>query len=182
MGIFDRLFGHRTKPRNDSPREAASRPSEFTGGTPPAAPLTDEQAVERYRYLLRTASPPAMEQVHAEAFAQLTPEQRRLVLESLNKDLPGYERADRDDPESLARMATRAELRQPGTLGCSFGGMNAGAMTGMGGFVAGTLLNTIAAVVIGTTIADAIFSDDGYDQGYQDGVEAANADTDQGAK
>src|SRR3712207_7066023 len=45
---------------------------------------TDEQAVERYRYLLRTAPPGAIEQAHAEAFAQLTPAQRRLVLEGLN--------------------------------------------------------------------------------------------------
>ena len=34
---------------------------------------TDEQAIARYRYLLRTAPPEAIEQAHAEAFAQLTP-------------------------------------------------------------------------------------------------------------
>ena len=40
----------------------------------------DEIAVERYRYLLRTAPPETLEQVHAEAFAKLTDEQIRAVV------------------------------------------------------------------------------------------------------
>src|ERR671916_421873 len=97
---------------------------------------SDEQAVERYRYLLRTAPPETIEEAHAEAFAQLTPEQRRLVLQELTQDLPERERAAgyADDPRSLARMATRAEMRQPGTLERTFGGMNAPGM-GMGGLL-----------------------------------------------
>jgi hypothetical protein len=71
----------------DAPRRpSASRPP-LRRGTPPGQP-TDEQAVERYRYLLRTAPPEAIEAAHAEAFARLTPEQRRLVLEGLGADLP----------------------------------------------------------------------------------------------
>ena len=93
----------------------------FPGGNIPPDQLTDEQAVERYRYLLRTAPPEAVEQAHAEAFAQLTPEQRRLVLEQLSADVPANERTDRDDPQSLARLATRAEMRRPGTLERTFG-------------------------------------------------------------
>ncbi|MDF9457858.1 hypothetical protein P5837_30560 [Bacillus cereus] len=46
--------------------------------------LTDQQAVERYRYMLRTAPPDTIEQAHEEAFARLTPEQRRLALEQLS--------------------------------------------------------------------------------------------------
>jgi hypothetical protein len=132
--------------------------------------VTDEQAVERYRYLLRTASPEAIEEAHAEAFAQLTPEQRRLVLEGLSSDLPPRERTDRDDPQSLARLATRAELRRPGTLERTFGGMNAsGTGIGLGGFLAADFLSTIAGVVVGSAIADAIFNDGGYEQGSADG-------------
>jgi hypothetical protein len=163
MNFLDRLLGRRSEPNSDPPHRS-------TRDTQPAGQMTDEQAVERYRYLLRTAPPEAIEQAHAEAFAQLTPEQRRLVLESLSQDLPSQERVDRDDPQSLARMATRAELRQPGTLERTFGGMSPA------GLMAGSFLSTIAGVVIGTAVADAIFSDGSYDQGYQDGAEAAEAD------
>jgi len=119
-------------------------------------------------------SPKAIEQAHAEAFAQLTPDQRRLVLEGSRSDLPPHERTDRDDPHALARLATRAELRRPGTLERTFGGMNPAGIGSLGGLMAGSVLSTIAGIVIGTAIADAIF--DGGDQGYQDGSEAATAD------
>ena len=39
----------------------------------------DAQALERYRYLLRTAPPHAIERAHAEAFARLTQEERSQV-------------------------------------------------------------------------------------------------------
>ena len=182
MSIFDQLLGRRPEPRNDSPQPTtflsgfAETPPYLTGGaeaSPSSGPLTDEQAVERYRYLLRTAPPEAIEQAHAEAFAQLTAEQRRLVLEGLSSDLPPQERTDRDDPQSLARLATRAELRRPGTLERTFGGMNAsGTGIGLGGFLAVDFFSTIAGVVVGSAIADAIFNDGGYEQGYADGSAA----------
>jgi hypothetical protein len=165
MSVIGRLLGHHPEQRDSLKNLTA-----------------DEQAVERYRYLLRTAPPEAIEQVHAEAFAQLTPEQRRLVLEGLNNDLPAQERADRDDPRSLARLATRAELRRPGTLERTFGGIDPrGFRAGAGGLLGGSFLNTVAAVVVGTAIADAIFADGGDAEGYQDGAEAASADQGAGA-
>jgi hypothetical protein len=185
MSIFDHLLGRRTEPPNDSsPRATPRHPSGFAetppylagvATTPPSSgQLTDEQAVERYRYLLRTAPPEAIEAAHAEAFAPLTAEQRRLVLEGLRGDLPPQERTERDDPRSLARLATRAELRRPGTLERTFGGMNAsGTGIGLGGFVAADFLSTIAGVVVGSAIAEAIFSDGGYEQGYANGSAAA---------
>ena len=111
MGILNRLFG--TKPD--------SRPAGRGAAAPPASP--DEQAIARYRYLLRTAPPEALEQAHAEAFAQLTPDQRAQVLAELSRELPESERAHANDSDArtLARMATRAELRQPGTLERAFG-------------------------------------------------------------
>jgi hypothetical protein len=182
MSILDRNLGHRPEPQNDSRRELATRrPSDITSATPPAGPPTDEQAVERYRYLLRTAPPEAIEQAHAEAFDRLTPAQRRLVLQGLNGDLPPQEQADRDDPRSLARLATRAELRRPGTLERTFGGMSPGGTgIGLGGLVAVDFLSTVAAVVVGTAIAEAIFDDGSYAEHYSDGAEAAG--TDQGAE
>ncbi len=107
---------------------------------------SDEAAIQRYRYLVRTAPPDAIERAHEEAFAQLTPEQRREVLRSLSASVPAYERAGvtAEDPSSLARLATRAELRQPGTIERSLGA---------GGFLAGSLLSSLAGAFIGTAIA-----------------------------
>lgn len=121
--------------------------------------LTDEQAIARYRYLLRTAPPEALEQAHAEAFAQLTPEQRRRVLQELSAGLPPAERnaalSAGDSPESLARVATRAELRQPGTMERAFGGLGG---VGLGGLMAGSLLSSMAGTVLGTMIAQQFFN------------------------
>jgi hypothetical protein len=138
MGFLDRLLGR------DS---ATSRQ---------AAPASDDRAIERYRYLLQTAPPERIEQAHEEAFAQLTPEQRREVLEALAAETPESERSTADDPRSLARMATRAEMRQPGTLERSFGGRG----VGMGGIFAGSMLGSIAGVFIGTAIAQQMLADD----------------------
>jgi hypothetical protein len=154
VGILDRLLGREPKDRTDWEAPPA-RPSDGAGRS------EDEQAIERYRYLLRTAPPDQVEQAHAEAFARLTPEQRRQVLEQVGAAVPPGERATSDDPQSLARMATRAEVRQPGTMervlgGRGMGGGMAGGM-GLGGIVAGSLLASVAGAFVGTAIADAMF-------------------------
>lgn len=120
---------------------------------------TDEQAVARYRYMLRTAPPEAIEQAHEEAFRQLTPEQRKLALQELAADVPTEERRQADeDPKSLARLATRSEIRQPGTLERLFGRVGGGAAaSGFGGMFAGTLLATLAGTVIGSAVAHSFF-------------------------
>jgi len=172
MGILRRLFGGTDEPE---PRQ----PTRPAGAAPrPSAQTDDERAVERYRYLLRTAPPETIEQAHAEAFAQLTPEQRRLLLQDVTQDLPEAERAAAtragDDPNTLARVATRAEMRRPGTLERSFGGMGGG--IGLGGLMAGSFLSTIAGVVVGSAIADAFFADQGVDAAADGGDAAAEGD------
>lgn len=154
MGFLDRLFGGREEPLPQQYPAGYGAPR----GTAP--PSSDEAAIERYRYLLRTAPPDAIEQAHAEAFAQLTPEQRQQVLAQLSAQVPPGERATSDDPRQLARMATRAEMRSPGTLERSLG---PGAMggVGMGGLLAGSLLASVAGAFIGTTIAGAMLA--GFD-------------------
>ena len=155
MGFLDRLLGR--EPRGSQPRRQPAAP--YPADRSPADP--DQAAIERYRYLLRTAPPDAIEQAHAEAFARLTPEQRRQVLDGLAAEVPPGERAADDDPRSLARMATRAELRQPGTLERSFGrgagGVGMGGGFGMGGMIAGSLLASVAGAFVGTAIADSLF-------------------------
>lgn len=180
MGFLNRLFGR------DEPEEARGRvgdrsSAQWVAPAGAGAASDDERAVERYRYLLRTAPPETIEQAHAEAFAQLTPEQRRLVLDELTQTLPERERAaagqGQDDPRSLARLATRAEMRRGGTLERTFGGMRPtgaglGGGIGMGGLLAGGFLSSIAGVVVGSAIADAFFADsngDGSDGGGDDG-------------
>src|SRR5829696_5902448 len=76
VGFLDRLFG-----RDDgSDQYRRQGPVNYGRPAPQQPPVRseDEIAVERYRYLLRTAPPETIEQVHEEAFAKLTPEQRRL--------------------------------------------------------------------------------------------------------
>jgi hypothetical protein len=152
MGFLDRLLGRSTRaeppPREDAPASSPAAPGE----------LTDEQALERYRYLVRTAPPDAIEQAHEEAFAKLTPDQRRTALRELSAAVPEHERAAGDDPRSLARMATRAETSRPGTVERAFGG--GGMLGGMGG----TLLGSFTAAFAGTLVAQSLFSELGVDE------------------
>jgi hypothetical protein len=130
MGFFDRLLG------NDA-----------TPTTPPPSPRSsDEIAVERYRYLLRTAPPETIEQVHAEAFAKLTDDQRALIYKELSDT---GETPRGTDAASLAQSATRSELRQPGSLERSFQGPSFGSMVGS------SLLGTVAGYVIGSALVSA---------------------------
>ncbi len=115
---------------------------------------TDEQALARYRYMLATAPPEDIERAHEEAFARLTPEQRREALQALAQHVPEGELRG-DDPASLARAATRAEIRQRGTIERAWGGAG-GAGFGLGSW----FLTTLAASFIGTAIAQSFFDND----------------------
>jgi hypothetical protein len=195
MGFFDRLFGRGDQPRDDdtSQRYGQGQYGEPTrymgpGQGPGQQQMTDQQAVERYRYLLRTAPPEAIEEAHAEAFSRLTPDQRRMVLEQLSAQVPPTERTDSEDPRSLARMATRAEMRQPGTLERTFSGIGpAGGGIGLGGLLAGSFFSSMAGMFVGSMIANSFFGygapagfDQGYSEGYQEG-QSADGDTGQDA-
>src|SRR5690349_10500739 len=162
MGLFDKL---RERLAPSAPAQGhgarAAAPAGRPGG---AAKDPDEAAVERYRYMLRTAPPETIEQAHAEAFAKLTPEQRQRVLHELTREIPEAERpaAARaaNDPYQLARVATRAEIRQPGVMERVFGGMGAApasAGLGMGGLLAGGFLGSMAGTVLGSMIAQHFF-------------------------
>ena len=154
MGIFDR-FRPAGEPRGQTYEGQRTEPSE------------DEQALARYRYMLRTAPPEAIEQAHAEAFAKLTPEQRRLLLEQLRNESPEAERAyATDSPQALARLATRAEVRQPGTMERLFGAGGAPGAPSFGGILAGSLLGSVAGTVLGTMIAQNFMG--GHGTGHQD--------------
>jgi hypothetical protein len=190
MGFFDKLLGHEEAPAQ---RPAASAGYETLGGlvdSQSTAPGqgTDEHALARYRYMLQTAPPEAVEQAHQEAFVKLTLEQRRMALEQLAQASPDTERGHlNDDPRTLARAATRAELRQPGTLERTFSG--AGVPAGMGGgmavggLLAGSLLTSIAGGFIGSAIAQSFFADPANAQAADnelDGAQTVDAGADTG--
>src|SRR4051794_28337689 len=135
MGLLSRLFGRDRGQRSpygpgytDPYAERGYGYARQTAQPPAGRPgqSEDERAIERYRYLLRTAPPDQVEAAHAEAFAKLTPDQRRQVLEQLSAAVPASERPRSDDAQTLARTATRAEFRQPGFLERTFGGYGGG--------------------------------------------------------
>lgn len=146
MGLFDRFRGIGTQ---------------LPVSPGPAGTAADDQAIARYRYLLRTAPPETIEQAHAEAFAKLTSEQRHRVLEHLSDAMPEAERAAAAragySPGQLARVATRAEIRQPGVLERTFGGLGAGG-PGLGSLFAGTFLASVAGTVLGSMMAQHFFN------------------------
>lgn len=151
MGFFGRLLGMDDE-LDRQPRGGVPRPASAGPGV--GLPTSDAQAIERYRYLLRTAPPETLEQAHAEAFAKLTPEQRRAVLGQLTDVAPAAERASvaatsPDDSLALARVATRAELRQPGLMERTLGG-------GMG--FGASLLSSFAMGFVGSMVAQSFMS------------------------
>lgn len=146
MGFLDRLFGGADDTAPAAPRREA--------------PTDDERAIERYRYLLRTAPPETIEAVHREAFAKLTEEQRAVVYEELSKGAGTGERPLSSEPATLARAATRAEMRQPGTLENSFSNP-AYRGPGFGSMIASSLIGTVAGYVIGSALVSAFLPWDG---------------------
>ena len=164
MGLFDRLFG----------TEAEAAPS--VPQRPSGQRTDDEIAVERYRYLLRTAPPETIEAVHAEAFSKLTDEQRALVFQELTQNAPAGEAPRGQDAASLAQAATRSELRQPGTMERSFQGPSFGSMVGS------SLLGTVAGYVIGSALVGAFLpADGGADASGDSGSDSSDGSGDSGA-
>ena len=205
MGLLDRLFGRRRHEHYPPQAQAGGYAGSYGAPGPQHGRLSDSQALERYRYLLRTAPPEQIEQAHAEAFAQLTVDQRQQVLAQLAAVVPAGERPRTDDPATLARVATRAEIRQPGILERALGGPGSGygqggygqggygqggygrsgyGGPGMGSMIGGSLLGTIGGLVIGTAVADALFDtgvgDGGLFGGGDEGMSAEAAGGDYG--
>ena len=88
----------------------------------PRATEVDRVALGKYDYLLRTAEPEQLEQVHRDAFARLTPQQRELVQARLTEELPAHEQPRSGSTDDLARAATRGETVHPGLMQRVFGG------------------------------------------------------------
>lgn len=106
-------------------------------------------AVARYQYLLRTASPDSIERAHEEAFSAMTPTQRQEVLTALSRT--GEVPADAS-ASALARSATRLEVSGPGALPHLLG-RNSG--------LGGTILASLAAGAVGSMAWGSLTGGDG---------------------
>ena len=186
-------YGQQSYQQPTRPTDPYGTPRWGTGAPAGGASSTDdERAVERYRYLRRTAPPERIEEVHAEAFATLTPEQRRMVYDEFTRTAPAGEAPRGDDPRSLAQAATRSEIRQPGFVERSLGGMGAG-RPGAGGLFGGagqrsgpsfgsmigaSILGTVAGYVIGSTLMSAFLPDPvSFDSGTDAAGDGGQEDT-----
>jgi hypothetical protein len=116
----------------------------------PASTDADRQAIARYDYLMQTAEPHQIEQIHAESFARLTPEQRQAVLQRMQAELPPHEQPRSADVADLSRAAARTEARRPGSMRSVL------AKVGTGGAVAGVAVGAVG--VLGVVAAGAAVS------------------------
>ena len=147
----DKVTGDSRPPANNEQRSAAP----LAGSNVSAQ---DRAAIARYDYLLQTAQPQQLEQVHRDAFARLTPTQRDEVNSQLRAELPANEYPASSSPDDLARSATRGEAQNPGFLkklfakpsGRGVGGALAGVAVGLG---AGGLLAAVAGGAVLSTVA-----------------------------
>jgi len=170
---MDRIFG-----REDVDTVSYGEPRDRS--TVSSGRSDDDIALERYRYLLRTAPPEAIEKVHIEAFARLTPQQRDRLFAELSVNAPAGERPVGNDASALAHSATRSELRQPGTMERSLSSTNGG--PGLAGTIGGSMLGAIAGYVIGSAIVSSFLPlDGGADaSGSDDASASEDASADEG--
>ncbi|MFI8631347.1 cation-transporting ATPase [Microbacterium sp. NPDC077663] len=114
----------------------------------------DRQAIARYDYLLQTADPRQVEQIHREAFARLTPEQRAHVQSRMATELPAGEQPLSSSPADLARAAARGEATRPGMLRglLARAGSNGGAGRLAGGAAIGVGAGVLGAVAGGAIV------------------------------
>jgi len=142
-----------SQPQTSQPRAAAPQASR----TAPTGTPEDRAAIGRYNYLLKTAEPEQLEQVHRDAFTRLTPAQRDQVNAQLRSELPANEAPVSSSANDLARAATRGEAKNPGFLRKVFAkpaGRGAmGAVAGAGIGAAGGLLAAVAGGAVLSTVA-----------------------------
>ena len=159
-------------PTTSMPALAGDRPARgagggHTGATGPAgaagaasaagaAELTteDRRAIARYDYLVRTAEPDQLESVHREAFERLTPAQREQLGTTMRSELPEGERPRSEDPQDLARSATRLGVLDPRRLTRLLGRVGGSAGSGRSGGIGKAALGT-GAVGLGAAGAGA---------------------------
>jgi len=176
--VADKVTGDSNQQQGGAPRQypqqssAAPRSAAPQGAPRQSAPVgtpEDRAAIARYDYLLKTADPHQLEQVHREAFERLTPAQREQMDAQLRADLPAGEQPTSSNPADLARAATRGEAHNPGFLkkmfakasgrgngggaGRGLAAAGVGAVAGAGIGAAGGLLAAVAGGAVLSSVA-----------------------------
>lgn len=142
---------------------AAHSPSRDGYAPPPAAGAAgtstvsdaDRAAIARYDYLLHTADPHRVEQMHREAFERLTPAQRAQVQERMQVELAPGERPASASPHDLARAAGRTEAARPGRMRSLLSRVRG---SGAGGRIGGAAVGGAAVGVLGAVAGGAVLS------------------------
>jgi hypothetical protein len=76
-------------------------------------PTDENPVVRQYRFLLRRASPGAVEVGHAEALPRLQDEERRVILSAVQRGLVAGERLRPHDTSQIAHLIVLGERRSP---------------------------------------------------------------------
>ena len=118
-----------------------------------AASDADRAAIARYDYLLQTADPQSVEQIHREAFARLTPQQRTLVEERMREEFAPGERPRSSSPDDLARAAGRAEAMRPGRMRGLLSRVRGGGAGGAAVLAGGAAVGVLGAVAGGAVLS-----------------------------
>lgn len=116
----------------------------------------DRAAIARYDYLMQTADPRRIEQIHHDAFARLSPQQRAQVEARMHQEFAPGERPRSASPEDLARAAGRAEASRPGRMRgvlSRVGGVGAGGAAVAAGGAAVGLLGVVAGGAVVSAVA-----------------------------
>ncbi|WP_311243042.1 cation-transporting ATPase [Microbacterium sp. WCS2018Hpa-23] len=125
--------------------QEATAPRSVRSGRSASVSDADRAAIARYDYLLETADPRSVEQIHREAFTRLTPAQRAQVQERMNTELSPGERPASSSIDDLARAAGRTEAARPGRMR----GLLSRVPGGTAGMVGGAAVGVLGVVAIG---------------------------------
>lgn len=167
-GPVDAVRGPSDASRADgaSPAAPAAPPASADPYAPPPAPGAggatragsaasdaDRAAIARYDYLLQTADPQRIEQIHRDAFARLTPQQRELVEERMRDELAPGKRPRSSSPDDLARAAGRAEAMRPGRMRGLLSRVRGGGAGGAAVMAGGAAVGVLGAVAGGAVLS-----------------------------
>lgn len=149
----DRYAPPPARPAGRDPYSPPAAGAPAARGAAGAVSDADRAAIARYDYLLETADPHRVEQIHREAFARLTPAQRAQVQERMNTELAPGERPSSSSPDDLARAAGRSEAARPGRMrGILSRVRGVGAAGAVGGAAVG-VLGIVAVGAVGSAVA-----------------------------
>jgi hypothetical protein len=142
-------------------------PDRFTHRSSARAAAADALALDRYEKMLGSEPPAVVEQVHADAFERLSPEQRAGVFERLTGAAADERPADAT-PAALARSASRAEARRRGEVARLLGTDAAGAA--LSSALGAAILGAVAAYAASSAVWEAWAADGDEESTYRGGI------------